>query len=416
MGKFLVEGRHPLSGRISINGAKNSALKLMVAALLGHGTFRLENVPRITDVETMAGVLRALGVEVHFTSDLLKLDVSSVRGQTPEALVKAMRASVQVMGPLLARLGRVEVARPGGCNIGSRPLDIHLAGFEQMGAKIEVKDDRFVARAPRLHGADITFRYPSVGATENIMMAATMAKGRTIIRNAAREPEIIDIQDFLNGMGAQVQGAGTPVITIDGVSELGATDFSVVPDRIEAGTYLLAFLITGGSGTVEHVVPDHLAPLLDLLEAMGAGVEIREGEVSVVSPPALKSFQVSTGPYPGFPTDMQPQVVALATQAEGRSELKEVVFDRRFGYTLELNKLGANIAPNNRAVFIQGKTDLSGASLTAGDLRGGAALVLGALAAEGQSIIGDIEHIDRGYEAMEERLQGVGAKIQRLAD
>lgn len=416
VGKFLVEGRRTLCGRVSINGAKNSALKLMVAALLGQGSFKLKNVPSITDVETMAGVLRALGVHVHVASGHLQLDVSSVQGQTPEALVKSMRASVQVMGPLLARLGRVEVARPGGCNIGSRPLDIHLAGFEQMGATIEVRGDTFVARAPRLHGADITFRYPSVGATENIMMAATMAKGETIIRNAAREPEIIDIQDFLNGMGAKIKGAGTPVITIQGVTELGATDFSVVPDRIEAGTYLLAFLITGGSGTVEGVVPEHLTPLLDLLESMGAGVEIGEREVSVVSPAHLEPFKVATGPYPGFPTDMQPQVVALATQARGRSVLTEAVFDRRFGYTLELSKLGARIRPNTSAVIVEGATPLYGANLVAGDLRGGAALMLGALAAEGQSTICGVEHIDRGYEAMEKRLEDLGAKVSRVVD
>ena len=416
MVKFLVEGQRTLCGRVSINGAKNSALKLMVAALLGEGSFRLNNVPNITDVETMAGVLGALGVRVHFASGLLQLDVSTVEGQTPEALVKSMRASVQVMGPLLARRGRVEVARPGGCNIGSRPLDIHLAGFEQMGATIEVKGDRFVARARRLHGADITFRYPSVGATENIMMAATKAKGETIIRNAAREPEIADIQDFLNGMGAQIQGAGTPVITIQGVTELGATDFSVVPDRIEAGTYLLAFLISGGSGTVENVVPEHMTPLLEVLQSMGAGVEIGEREVSVISPLSLKPFQVSTGPYPDFPTDMQPQMVALATQARGLSELRESVFDQRFGYTRELNKLGARIRPNSSSVLIEGRTGLYGANLLAGDLRGGAALVLGALAAEGQSTICDAEHIDRGYEDMERRLEALGARIIRVAE
>jgi len=416
MVKFLVEGQRTLCGRVSINGAKNSALKLMVAALLGQGSFRLENVPSITDVETMAGVLRALGVRLHFASGCLQLEVSSVAGQTPEALVKSMRASVQVMGPLLARLGRVEVARPGGCNIGSRPLDIHLAGFEQMGATIEVKDDRFVARAPRLHGADITFRYPSVGATENIMMAATMAKGETIIRNAAREPEIVDIQGFLNGMGAKIQGAGTSVITIQGVGELGATDFSVVPDRIEAGTYLLAFLTTGGSGTVENVVPEHMAPLLGLLASMGAGVEVGEGEVSVVSPRRLKPFEASTGPYPEFPTDLQPQMVALATQAQGQSKLKEAVFDRRFGYTHELGKLGARITPNTSAVTIEGITSLYGTDLVAGDLRGGAAIVLAALAAEGQSTIFGVEHIDRGYEAMETQLTSLGAKIVRIAE
>ncbi len=416
MGKFLVEGQRSLSGRVSINGAKNSALKLMVASLLGQGTFVLENVPKITDVDTMAGVLRALGVGVEFDSGRMQLDVSTIQGHTPEELVKSMRASVQVMGPLLARLGRVEVARPGGCNIGNRPLDIHLAGFEQMGATIEVKGDLFVARAPRLHGADITFRYPSVGATENIMMAATMAKGETVIRNAAREPEILDIQEFLNGMGAKIQGAGTSVITIQGVRELGSTNFQVIPDRIEAGTYLLAFLITGGSGSVENVIPKHIGPLLHLVSKMGAQVEIGEREVSIVSPARLKPFQISTAPYPGFPTDLQPQMVAVATQAQGESGLEEVVFDRRFGYTEELRKLGARIKSNSHAVVIEGPTNLHGAKLLAGDLRGGAALVLATLAAGGQSTISGVEHIDRGYEAMEQRLQGLGGKIVRFEE
>ena len=364
----------------------------------------------------MAGVLQALGADVCFNSGRMELTVSSVEGQTPEALVKSMRASVQVMGPLLARLGWARVAKPGGCNIGNRPLDIHLSGFEQMGATIEVEDDMYVARAPRLHGADITFRYPSVGATENIMMAATMAKGRTVIRNAAREPEIIDIQEFLNLMGAKVKGAGTSVITIDGVADLGAANFSVIPDRIEAGTYLLAFLITGGSGTIENVIPEHIVPLLHLVSAMGAELEVEERAVHVGSPPKLKPFQVSTAPYPGFPTDLQPQITTLATQAFGRSRLVEEVFDRRFGYTRELLKLGARIEVSKRAVFVEGPTKLRGAQLSAGDLRAGAALVLGALAAEGNSVVCGVEHIDRGYEAMEMRLQSLGAHVERTEE
>ena len=416
MAKFLVEGRRTLGGKVRINGAKNSALKLMVAALLGQGKFTLENVPEITDVKTMAGVLRALGADVRFSSGRMELTVSSVEGQTPEALVKSMRASVQVMGPLLARLGWARVAKPGGCNIGSRPLDIHLAGFEQMGASIDVEGDMFVARAPRLHGADITFRYPSVGATENIMMAATMAKGRTVIRNAAREPEIIDIQEFLNRMGARVKRAGTPVITIDGVPELGSADYPVIPDRIEAGTYLLAFLITGGSGTIENVVPEHIAPLLQVVSAMGAELDVQENSVRVVSPSRLKACQVSTGPYPGFPTDLQPQLVALATQAWGSSIVVEEVFDRRFGYTSELQKLGAQIEVRKRAIIIDGPNELQGVKLAAGDLRAGAALVLGALAAEGESVVQGVEHIDRGYEAMELRLQSLGGHVVRIEE
>lgn len=416
MGKFLVEGKQCLDGRIRINGAKNSALKLMVAALLGQGTFELQNVPHITDVDTMAGVLKALGVGVHFGSSSMQLQVSEVQGHTPDALVKSMRASVQVMGPLLARLGRVEVAQPGGCNIGNRPLDIHLAGFEQMGATIDVEGDMLVATAPRLRGADITFRYPSVGATENIMMAATMAKGKTVIRNAACEPEIVDIQNFLNGMGARIKGAGTPVITVRGVSELGATSFSVMPDRIEAGTYLLAFLITGGCGTLENVIPEHIGPLLEVLSEMGAEMNVLERAITVCSPTKLKPFRLATGPYPGFPTDLQPQMVALATQTLGTSKVEEAVFDRRFGYTRELAKLGGRIELKNNTVIIDGPANLGGANLVAGDLRAGAALVLAALAAEGQSTIQGVEHIDRGYEAMEQRLERLGARVARIEE
>ena len=416
MGKFLIEGQRSLGGKVRINGAKNSALKLMVAALLGQGTFNLENVPRITDVNTMVGVLRALGVQVRFEGQRMQLDVASVQGSTPQELVKSMRASIQVMGPLLARLGQVEVAKPGGCAIGTRPLDIHLLGFRQMGASIDSEGDVFVARAPRLHGADITFRYPSVGATENIMMAATLAKGETVIRNAAREPEIRDIQDFLNSMGAKVRGAGTPVIVIEGVSELGSTDFSVIPDRIEAGTYLLAFLITGGQGALENVVPEHIRPLLDLVEAMGADLDVQERSVGIVSPARLRPFSISTGPYPGFPTDLQPQMVAVATQVHGDSELVEAVFDQRFGYTAELKKLGAQIDPKDHAVLVHGPTKLKGTTLFAADLRAGAALVLAALAAEGSTIVEGVDHIDRGYESMEEKLLGLGARVTRIAN
>lgn len=416
MGKFLVEGRRSLHGEIRINGAKNSALKLMSAALLGQGTFTLTNVPRISDVYTMIGVLEALGVSIQFISNQMRLDVTELQGRPPKDLTKSMRASVQVMGPLLAKLGWVEVAEPGGCAIGDRPLDIHLEGFKQMGVQIAVQGDVLTARAERLRGADITFRYPSVGATENIMMAATLAQGETIIRNAAREPEIIDIQEFLKSMGAKIEGAGTSVIKITGVSGLDAADFSVMPDRIEAGTYLLAFLITGGCGILENVIPEHLSSLLKQVRAMGAEVETKDRTLRVCSPKRLRPFQLFTHPYPGFPTDLQPQMAALATQAVGQSELIEAVFDQRFGYTAQLKKLGAQVELNKQSVLIKGPTSLQGNTIVASDLRAGAALVLASLSAEGQSIISGIEHIDRGYESIEERLSQLGAKIVRLLE
>lgn len=415
MGKFLIEGQQRLNGTLKVNGAKNSALKLMVAALLGQGEFTLENVPRIADVYTMAGVLEAVGVKIAFNAKRMKLEVSSLGGHTPADLVKSMRASVQVLGPLLARLGWVEVSLPGGCAIGPRPLDIHLSGLKQMGATIEIKGDLLVARAKsRLQGAEIKLRYPSVGATENIMMAATLAKGETVIKNAAREPEIIDIQEFLNAMGAKVQGAGSEIIRIQGVDELGNTDFSVMPDRIEAGTYLLALMMTGGEGRLENVIPEHLEPLLNMIQTMGATLEIGASEISLSAPQKLRPFQLATSPYPGFPTDLQPQMVAAAIQAGGVSELVETVFDQRFGYIAELKKLGAQIEQRDHSVIVHGPSKLLGTQLVAGDLRAGAALVLAALTAEGQSVIIGAEHIDRGYDSMEQRLGQLGAKIVRI--
>lgn len=415
MGAFVVEGLKRLRGTVTISGAKNSALKLMAAALLGQGVFHLENVPRITDVFTMAGVLESLGARVCFNDHRMTIEVGELHGRTPEHLVKAMRASVQVMGPLLARLGWVEVAMPGGCAIGSRPLDIHLSGFQQMGASIKAEAGRLVARAPRgLQGAEITFRYPSVGATENIMMAAALAKGETVIRNAAREPEIEDIQAFLNIMGAQVEGAGTPVIRIKGVRELGSARFTVMPDRIEAGTFLLAFLITGGEGVLARVRPEHFVPLIDVVRSMGAEIIVDGDQVAIAAPKRLRPFALVTRPYPGFPTDLQPQMVAVATQAQGCSELKETVFDQRFGYLTELEKLGAVVRQKGQLVTVYGPAALRGAGLEAGDLRAGAALVLAALAAEGLSQIGGAKHIDRGYEALEQKLSALGARITRV--
>ncbi|HHY15426.1 MAG TPA: UDP-N-acetylglucosamine 1-carboxyvinyltransferase [Firmicutes bacterium] len=416
MGMFIVEGRHSLRGTLRVNGAKNSALKLMAAALLGQGRFIIDDVPQITDVFTMASVLEGLGVRTELRNNRLELLVSSLQGTVPEESAKSMRASVQVIGPLLARLGWVKVVMPGGCAIGTRPLDLHLSGLRRMGAEIEVTDKFIMARAKRLHGADIKFRYPSVGATENIMMAATLAKGDTIIRNAAREPEIEDIQDFLNKMGACIEGAGTSTIKISGVGGLGSADGNVIPDRIEAGTYLLAFLLTGGSGTLTNVRPEHLVSLLDVMRRMGAVVEAQGHSLTVEAPAEIKPFRIFTGPHPGFPTDLQPQIAVAATQAQGVSVLIEAVFDQRFGYTSELRKLGADFKIRGKELKVYGPTPLLGAKLHASDLRAGAALVLAALAAEGQTIVGGIEHIDRGYESMEEKLRQLGAKIVRVPD
>ncbi len=414
MGMFIIEGKHSLRGTLRINGAKNSALKLMAAALLGQGKFIIDDVPQITDVFTMANVLEGLGVQTALRDNRLELLVSSLQGSVPEEAAKSMRASVQVMGPLLARLGWVKVVMPGGCAIGTRPLDLHLSGLRRMGAEIEVNDSFILARAKRLHGADIKFRYPSVGATENIMMAATLAKGDTVIRNAAREPEIADIQDFLNKMGARIQGAGTSTIKISGVGGLGSANCTVIPDRIEAGIYLLAFLLTGGQGTLTNVRPEHLASLLDVMRQMGAVIKAEEHSLTIEAPGEIKPFRIFTSPHPGFPTDLQPQIAAAATQAHGISVLIEAVFDQRFGYTAELEKLGAQFRTRGKELKIYGPTRLQGARLHSSDLRAGAALVLAALAAEGQTVVGGIEHIDRGYENMSQKLGQLGAKIVRV--
>ncbi|NLJ79479.1 MAG: UDP-N-acetylglucosamine 1-carboxyvinyltransferase [Firmicutes bacterium] len=413
MSKFTVEGKQRLSGLLKVNGAKNSALKLMAASLLGQGIFWIEDVPQIADVLTMCGVLRALGVEAELANNRLNLVVNSLQGRPPWDLVRSMRASIQIMGPLLAKLGWVEVAKPGGCAIGARPLDLHLSGFEKMGAVIETTNGLIKARAKRLQGADITLRYPSVGATENIMMAAVLARGETIIRNAAREPEIVDIQNFLNKMGARIEGAGGALIKIKGVTDLGAADFKVIPDRIEAGTYILAALISQGEITLENIVPEHLGALLDVVKTLGGEIEFKNGRLTVHSPAKLKPFEVSTNPYPGFPTDLQPQLVVVATQAGGLSTLRESVFNQRFGYIPQLEKMGARIKVKDYTAFIQGHSPLNGANLVVSDLRAGAALVLAALAARGESAISGIEHIDRGYEQMEEKLSLLGAKIKR---
>ena len=416
MAKLVVEGGHRLEGTVRINGAKNSALKLMVGAMLGQGTFTISDVPDIADVRTMCGVLEALGVVIWFEGNKLRLEVGMLQGRVPEDLAKSMRASIQVMGPLLAKLGWVEVALPGGCAIGTRPLDLHLDNLAKLGARIEVTEQRITASAECLHGADITLRYPSVGATENLMMAAVLAKGETIIRNAAREPEIVDIQQFLNKMGAEVKGAGTPVIRIQGVPELGSTDFQVIPDRIEAGTYLLAVVSTGGHITLQNVVLEHLEALLTVLETMGVEVEKNHKDLQVWTANKLRSRDVQTGPYPGFPTDLQPQFVVLATQAAGLSIVTESVYDRRFGYVRELQRMGAQIRVENRHAMVFGRTDLVGCPVDVGDLRAGAALVIAALTANGETVIRGVHHIDRGYEQFENRLRQLGAEISRVEE
>ncbi len=414
MAKLLIEGGHQLNGTIRIGGAKNSVLKLMAASILGHGSFHISDVPAIDDVRTMVGVLRSLGVGVVFQGNELSIFVNGVQGRPPERLVQSMRASIQVMGPLLARLGRAEIALPGGCAIGSRPLDIHLDSLSKLGARIEERDGRIIATTDGLRGADITLRYPSVGATENTMMAAVRARGTTVIRNAAREPEIVDIQDFLNKMGADVSGAGTPVITVKGVPDLGSTNYRVIPDRIAAGTYAVAAAATGGEVQLFNVIPHHVEPLLRILTAMGVPIEVEERIVRVYPADRLYPIQVQTAPYPGFATDLQPQLTVLALKAQGTSIIREAIYDNRFGYTTELAKLEASIHVEQNRAVVNGGRPLKGAPMNAGDLRGGAALIIAGLMAEGYSEVAGLHHVDRGYEDICGQLQALGARVTRV--
>jgi UDP-N-acetylglucosamine 1-carboxyvinyltransferase len=416
--KLKITGPRPLSGQVTVGGAKNAALKIMAASLLAGGPCRLTGIPQIVDVNTMAGVLRGLGATVDFHQDgSIVIDPSGVNKLEPsEELVIRMRASIQVMGPLLARFGYVKTRQPGGCNIGPRPIDLHLKGFSALGAEIREEYGFVSAKASTLRGAEILLDIPSVGATENIMTAACLAEGTTILRNAAREPEIVDEQNFLNRLGANIKGAGTDTIKIEGVKELRATDYTVIPDRVEAATFLTAIAVAGGEARIENTIPEHQQALIAKLRE--TGVEIMEGDNYVIARKPwhkrLHSANIRTLPYPGFPTDVQPQFVAAMSLAEGTSEIIEGVFPLRFKYTEELTKMGAKVTVDGKQAMITGVPALHGTTLEAPDLRGGAALILAALAAEGVTELTGIDHIDRGYEDLPGKLRLLGASIERI--
>lgn len=418
MQKVLIEGGYPLRGVIRVSGAKNAVLKLMAAALLGKGRFVIHDVPEIKDVFTMIGVLEALGVEAHYADSTLTLDVDEIHGEPPTELVREMRASIQVMGPLLARLGRVRIAKPGGCAIGDRPIDLHLKNLERLGAVIDERHGFITANCSRLAGHEISLDFPSVGATENIMMAATLAKGRTVIHNAAREPEIVDVQNFLNQMGARICGAGTSEIVIEGVAEehLGSAEYTVIPDRIEAGTYLIAAAVTRGEVKLENVIPQHIQVLLSKLEEANAHLSVGPDSIVIEGGRNIQPANIITLPYPGFATDLQPQFMSLMTLAQGSSVIKETIYSHRFGHVEELRRMGADIQLDSNSAVVRGVKQLSGASVRAMDLRAGAALVIAGLAAYGTTEISGVEHIMRGYERMIAKLQAVGAKIAQAEE
>ncbi|MFZ7102098.1 MAG: UDP-N-acetylglucosamine 1-carboxyvinyltransferase [Peptococcaceae bacterium] len=414
MDKIIVTGGTRLEGRITISGAKNAVLPIIVASLLSSGKCKLQDVPDLADVRTITEVLGILGAETSFSGNTLDIDSRNVKNyEAPYEYVRKMRASVLIMGPILARLGRVKISMPGGCAIGTRPIDLHLKGLEALGARISLDHGNIEAQAEKLKGTKIYLDFPSVGATENIMMAATLAEGTTIIENAAEEPEIVDLANFLNSMGAVVKGAGTNVIRIEGVECLGESNHTVIPDRIEAGSYLVAGAITGGNLLLENVIVDHLKPIIAKLQETGTEVYEENGCLRVIGREFVKSVDVKTLPYPGFPTDMQAQFMALMTKAAGTSLITETVFENRFMHADELKRMGADIKIEGRSAVIEGSKKTYGCQVKATDLRAGAALIIAGLAAEGKTEIIGVHHIDRGYENIVSKLQSVGAIIDR---
>lgn len=430
MDKFLIEGQKPLEGRISISGAKNAALPAMAAALLTDQRVVLRNLPRVRDIGTMRSLLEELGVDSAVTHEEHgnRVEIQARKLESPLApyeLVKQMRASVLVLGPLVARFGQARVSLPGGCAIGARPINLHLKGLEALGVKVEMEHGYVSARADRLRGAPFYFDTITVTGTENLMMAAALADGETLLENSANEPEIVDLANLLNKMGASVEGAGTSKIKIRGVARLHGADHTIIPDRIEAGTFLTAAAITGGHLTLERVDPGHLSSIIAKLSEVGvkvkylpssSGADKSWQDIEVQPAATLRAVDVTTQEYPGFATDMQAQYMALMTQAEGSSVITETIFENRFLHALELVRLGADITVDGRKAVVKGKSRLSGAMVQASDLRASASLVLAGLAAEGETMIDRVYHIDRGYERIEEKLTKVGAKIRRISE
>ena len=419
MEKLIINGGKRLKGRVKISGAKNAVLPIIAAALLGQESpSRLEEVPALDDVHTLTEVLKQLGVKAEFNADknTLLVDSSEITScEAPYDLVRKMRASFLIIGPLLARYGQAKISMPGGCAIGTRPIDLHLKGFEALGADINIGHGFIEAHAPNgLKGARIYLDFPSVGATENIIMAACMAEGQTIIENPAQEPEIIDLANYLNVMGANIRGAGTNVIKIDGVKCLTGKNYTIIPDRIEAGTYMVAAAMTKGDVFIENAISEHLKPVIAKLKEAGVTIEEHIDGIRVTCDKATKAVDIKTMPYPGFPTDMQAQFMAMLTVSEGTGMVTETVFENRFMHVDELKRMGANIKIDGRTSTVEGVPSLTGCQVKATDLRAGAAMVLAGLVAEGETAVGYIHHIDRGYDNLVAKLIGLGADIRRV--
>lgn len=416
MDKLIIEGGIALEGEVPISGAKNAALPLMAATLLARGRHGFSNVPRLRDIRTMQNLLGHMGALCE-SGEELTIDTSGIATlEAPYDLVKTMRASVLVLGPLVARYQRARVSLPGGCAIGARPINLHLQGLQQMGADIALEHGYVVATAKRLHGAAITFDQITVTGTENLLMAASLAQGTTILRNAACEPEVVALAEYLRKMGARIEGAGTEEITIEGVTELTPATHEVIPDRIELGTYLVAAGITHGHLQLTRCRPEHVEAVIRKLQVTGLKMEVREQSIEAWGSGEIQSVDMKTWPYPGFPTDMQAQFMALMSLGNGVSLITEQIFEKRYMHVSELRRMGANIEVEGRSAVVRGVGRLSGAPVMATDLRASASLVLAALAAEGTTEISRVYHLDRGYEAIEKKLAAVGARIHRVRE
>ena len=413
MDKIVIEGRRPLSGTVKMSGAKNAVLPIMTAALIPSGISRITRVPKLRDTYTMIKLLEIVGANVEFTGNTLEIDSTNVDNpEAPYDLVKTMRASFYILGPLMARFGRVKVSMPGGCAWGPRPVDFHLKGLERLGAKLTLKEGYILAEAEQLQGNEIRLEFPSVGATGNLAMAAATANGTTVIYNAAREPEIVQLCEFLNKMGASISGIGSETLVIDGVDRLHPTDIKVIPDRIETGTFLIAGALLGGI-TVKDIVIDHLDTVLGKLKDVGCKISIRESSITLEPPDKIKPVDMTTAVYPGFPTDLQAQWVALMSLADGSSTIKDTVYHDRFSHIPELARLGANIQVNHNTAFVRGVDSLVGAPVMSTDIRASASLIIAGLAASGETEVSRVYHIDRGYERIEEKFRHLGANISR---
>lgn len=417
MEKIIIKGENKLSGEVNISSAKNSILPIIAASILTSGKCIIKNVPLLEDVFVICELLKTLNskIEIDRKNNIISIDNSNLRCNEPShEYVRKMRASFLTMGPMIARFGKFKISLPGGCNIGTRPIDLHLKGFKSLGANINVGHGYVEAYAKKLKGNNIYLDFPSVGATENIMMAAVLAEGETIIENVAEEPEIVDLAKFLNSMGGKIIGAGTDKLKIIGVKELHGTEHTPIYDRIEAGTFMVAAAITRSKLKINNVELEHIKPIIAKLTEMNVGIEVGEKSVIVDGNRTLKPVDIKTMPYPGFPTDMQAQMAALLCTIKGTSIITETIFENRFMYASELKRMGANIKLDGRSAIIEGIPKLSGAEVKATDLRAGAALILSGLAAEGYTKLSDVYHIDRGYVNIEDRLKNLGANIKRI--